>query len=461
MMALGVICMAIVFFTDDANHTRFWSNYLINSVFFLGISFVATFVLAAFCIGYSGWHVVFKRIWEGFSLFLIVGLFLMLVVIAGIWGHFHHLYHWADKAAVAADEVLKGKSSFLNPVWYTLGTLIIVGTWYYFARKFRAFSLEEDDHGDANYKQHKRFKKWASIFLPIGGFTSAAMIWQWIMSVDAHWYSTMFAWYTTASWFVSMLALTMLLLLYLKSKGYFTFVTTEHIHDLGKFIFAFSIFWTYLWFSQFMLIWYGNNGEETVYFKERFDSYPVLFWANLGLNFFLPFLILLRNDTKRKIGTLVLVSTIVLLGHWLDFFQMVKPGTLITAKEAAEHGQHHEVGAASHEETAPMPAAAHGDSAVASHETTEAAGEHTPAAEATAHSEAAKGEAHAAEAGAHHEEANTGFYKGFTLPGLLDLGTFIGFLGLFLYFALMQLAKAPLLPKKDPYIGESLNHHVQ
>ncbi len=401
MMGVGLLCLVLTFFQDDALHTRFWSNYLHNAVFFTGIGFVSLFVMTAFTTAWAGWYTVVKRVFEAYSLFLVPGLILMLVVIAGMWGGFHHLYHWADDKAVASDPILQGKSSFLNKGWYTFGTLIIVGIWIFFANKLRSLSIEEDMSGTADFSHHKRMRIWSAAFLPIGGFTSAAIVWQWVMSVDAHWYSTLFAWYTTVSWFVSALALIILTIVYLKSKGYLEEVTVEHLHDLGKYLFAFSVFWTYLWFSQYMLIWYANVGEETVYFRTRIEEYPVLFYGNLILNFVLPFLILMRNDTKRKYGTLVFVSIIVLFGHWFDFFQMIKPGVLHTAHEALSH---------------------------------------------------------AAEEGGHH--GHHGAPIGFLIPGLLEIGTMLGFLGGFLYFVLNRLSKAALVPKNDPYLEESLHHHT-
>jgi hypothetical protein len=412
-IGLGLLCMILTFVTDDALHTRFWTNYLHNTVFFTGIAFISLFIIAAFTTAWAGWYVQFKRIYEAFSMFLIPGLLLMIPIIAGLWGHFHHLYHWGDAAEVAKDPILAGKSSFLNPTWYTMGTLIIMGIWIFFAWKLRQLSLDEDVNGTADYKHHHTIRIWSAAFLPIAGFSSAAIIWQWIMSIDAHWYSTLFAWYTGASWFVAASALVVGLLLYMKSKGYYQSVTTEHLHDLGKYVFAFSIFWTYLWFSQFMLIWYANVGEETVYFQERMQDYPVLFYGNLALNFVAPFFLLMRNDTKRKNGTLILTSIIVFFGHWLDFFLMIKPGALHTAHEALAH----------------------------------MGGDHG-------------GEHHAAEAAhdaAHHASS---FTAGFTIPGLLELGTMIGFFGLFLYVAFYMLSKAPVVPEKDPYLEESMHHHV-
>lgn len=402
-MILGVVCMGITFLVDDALHTRFWTNFLHNSVFFVGIAFVSLFVMTAFMTAYAGWHTVLKRLWEAYSLFLIPGAVLLLVLIAGLWGHFHHLYHWNDAAAVAEDPILQHKSSFLNKGWYTFGTIIIVGLWIFFAWKMRQLSLEEDRSGNSAFVEHNKTRVWAAAFLPIAGFSSAAMIWQWIMSVDSHWYSTLFAWYTTASWFVAAMALTILSLVFLKSKGYFENVTVEHFHDIGKYAFAFSIFWTYLWFSQYMLIWYANVGEETIYFRERVDNYPVLFYGNLILNFVTPFFVLMRNDTKRKYGTMVFASVILLFGHWWDFFLMIKPGALHTAHETLAH------------------AADHGAEA------------------------------------AHHA---TGFMSGFTIPGFLEIGTMLGFLAFFLYFVFTQLAKAPLTPERDPYYEESVHHHV-
>ncbi len=402
LVGLGALCLGASFFSNpDGYHTRFWSNLLHNSVFFTGIAFMAIFFYAICMTAYAGWHVMFKRVWEAFSQFMLVGIILIGIITLGVWLHWHHLYHWTDAASLDPDSqyfdaILKHKSSFLNPAVYTVLGLGMLGVWYFFAARLRSLSLAEDNKKDPfDFRAFRKMKVWSAVFLPIAGFTSAAAIWLWVMSVDAHWYSTLFAWYTGASWFVSMIALTILVLLYLKSQGYYSFVTSEHFHDLGKFLFAFSIFWTYLWFSQFMLIWYGNVGEETIYFKERYENYPVMFYGNLIINFIFPFFVLMRNDTKRKVGSLVIVSIVVLFGHWWDFFLMIKPGVLHTAHEALEHA----------------------------------------------------GKAHA-------------HIGGMGFPGLLEIGIFLGFLGLFLLVVLMRLGAAPLVAARDPYIQESLHHHT-
>jgi len=421
-MVVGLLCLGLTWFGDDGLHTRFWSNFLHNSVFFTGIGLMAGFFMCVSITAWAGWYVVFKRVWESMSMFLIIGLMLMLVLAFGVFFDFHHLYHWADEASVASDVILQGKAGFLNKYFYLIGTVVLVGLWWFIVTRIRSLSLAEEKNGLDGFNYHYSIRKWAAFYLPLAGFGSAFVVWQWIMSVDAHWYSTMFAWYTGASWFVSMICLTILILLYLKSKGLYQNVSTEHFHDLGKFLFAFSIFWTYVWFSQYMLIWYANVGEETIYFKERLTNYPALFYINLLINFIAPFFILMRNDTKRKMGSLGFTAGLVLFGHWLDFFLMIKPGVLHTAHELSGHGHGGHGEAADH--------GAHGHEA--GHDAAHAAGHH----------------------------ADSVFEMGFTFPGFLEVGTFIGFLCLFLFFVLNSISKVALTSEEDPYIQESLHHHT-
>jgi hypothetical protein len=481
LMILGLICLVWTYLigSHEDHHMRFWTNFLHNATFFLGIAFMAGFVLAAFTTAYAGWFVQFKRVWEAYSLYLLPALFTMGVLMVGLWLHSHHLYHWNDAEAVAGDEILTHKSAFLNKWWYSLGTVAFVGLWYFFISRMRQLSLAEDNAESGDFSYHRSYKKYAAIFLPIAGFTSAALIWQWIMSLDSHWYSTMFAWYATASWFCAMMSMTIMMLIYLKSRGYFEKVTAEHFHDLGKYLFAISIFWTYLWFSQYMLIWYGNIGEETIYFRERLDNYQALFYINLVINFVLPFLILMRNDTKRKYGTLFFACVIVLFGHWLDFFMMIKPAALRTVIELEEmHGGEHgeeSYGSTESEEIYHLtsleqeqPAHSEGHDA---HAEGEDHGEHSEAAAGghdghdnagADHGAATHDGEHAAHEGDLHAfpERFIESRAGYMLPGFLEIGTFLGFLGAFLFFTLNRLSSAALEPKNDPYLDESEHHHT-
>jgi hypothetical protein len=476
-MALGFISLIASYFIDPTlqysptTHTRFWTNLLQNSAFFTLISFTAIFATAATITMYAGWHTAFKRIWEAIGMFLPIGLAGIAIVGVASMMHLHHIYHWADAVEVAKDKVLTGKKGFLNFGFYFAAIFIFGGAWYFFMRKFRELSLAQDNDSDqTEFPFYQNVKVWAAIFLPIAGFTSAAAIWLWLMSIDAHWYSTMYAWYTTASAWVSCLAITILFLIYFKTKGYFEWVTENHLHDLGKLAFAFSVFWTYLWFSQYMLIWYANIGEETVYFHQRMGEFPVLFYGNLLLNFVLPFLILIRNDTKRKFGSMAFACILILVGHWWDFFQMVKIGPYKNILDhhaaGAEHGAtgaahgaaEHGANAAEHVTEAAHGAAEHGANAVG--QVAEAVGhgaEHiakavieTPALDALAKTNAEN-----------YFHYNQDLTAGFGLPGFFEIFTFLGFGALFVYFVFNELSKAPLLPKNDPYLEETLNHHVQ
>ncbi|MFM8372563.1 MAG: hypothetical protein ACKOCO_09260, partial [Bacteroidota bacterium] len=346
--------------------------------------------------------------------------------------------------------------------------------------KLRQASVDQDTMETADFKYYKKQRKWAASFLPLGGFLSTVFLWQSVMSIDTHWYSTMFAWYSMVSTWLGAISLTVILIIYLKSLGYMEYVTFDHLHDIGKFLFGISVFWTYLWFDQFMLIWYANNGEETIYFFERMNHYPVLFWGNLLLNFVTPFFILMRNDTKRKFGTMFFVALIVFFGHWWDFFYMIKPGARTAAHEAMElaEGKHHSAAAhetahvaaapeaAQHAEehtTAPATADTAAHTSEAAH--TEAAGHEAheaPAPAAADHEGASHEEGHEAAAGHHGEEVDESksFKVGYTIPGLDDLGVLIGFLSLFLFFFFNQLSKSSLVPLKDPFLEESLHHET-
>jgi hypothetical protein len=288
----------------------------------------------------GGWQVAFRRVSEAISSVMpILGVITFVILMALVWGKRSDIYPWVDNVKVAADPILKGKSSFLSPTFFTIWSTIVLVLWWLLGKKMRTLSLKTDAEGQMDYQKGKKWiwdnTVYASLFVVVFTLSVASTLpWLWIMSIDAHWYSTMFSWYTFASTFVAGISLIAIFVIFLKNRGQLEYVTDEHLHDLGKFMFAFSIFWTYLWFSQYMLIWYSNQPEETIYFVQRIGTatkagpYKAIFFLNLILNFVCPILILMKKSTKRNWTLMTFMAVLIIFGHWLDFYQMVMPGTV-------------------------------------------------------------------------------------------------------------------------------------
>ena len=323
----------------EPSSTRFWAVLLQNSVYWLLTVNASMFFIAVTTMAHGGWQVAFRRIPEAISSVVpILGAITLVILLAIVFGGRTDIYHWLDKEAVEHDKILKGKSGFLNPTFFIVWSVLSVALWAYLGQRIRKFSQETD----AGHMDHDTSRRWiwkntvsTSLFAVVFGLTVASTIpWLWLMSIDSHWYSTMYSWYTFASTFVSGLSLMAIYVVYVKDRGYLDYVTEEHLHDIGKFIFAFSVFWTYLWFSQYMLIWYSNQTEETRYFVDRIGTaeksgpFTGIFFLNLILNFLCPLLIFMKKSAKRNSTLLVFVALLVIFGHWIDFYQMVMPGTV-------------------------------------------------------------------------------------------------------------------------------------
>jgi hypothetical protein len=233
-----------------------------------------------------------------------------------------------DPAAENYDKLIAGKAWYLNTGFYMVRLIAYFAVWYFLWLMIRKNSLLEDQYGDLSYYTTSRM--YAKMFLIFFAVTSSTAAWDLSMSIDTHWFSTMFGWYHLASWHVSGLAAIMLTVLILRDNGYLKAVKESTIHDLGKLLFGFSIFWTYVWFSQYILIFYANLPEETIYFRERFTGHDGRYWwpfhINFALNFFFPLLVLMARNSKRNVMLLKLACGAILVGHWFDFYQMHMPG---------------------------------------------------------------------------------------------------------------------------------------
>lgn len=303
-----------------------WAALYVACIFFMLISLGALAFYAIQQVAQAGWSPLLFRVMQGVTAYLPIGsvIFFVLLLLSGF--HFNHLFVWMDETVRATDELIKGKSGYLNfPFWIIRAGLFLV-VWNLYRHFSRKNCLAQDEAND-NFYYKKNFKMSAA-FLVFFIVSESIMAWDWIMSVDPHWFSTLFGWYVFASFFVSGITVIQLVTIYLKSKGYLENVNSSHIHDLSKFMFGISVFWTYLWFSQFMLIWYSNIPEEVTYFKTRIDEYTLTFWGAVVLNFIFPFLILINTDFKRIAPIVVTAGIIILFGHYIDFFNMIMPATV-------------------------------------------------------------------------------------------------------------------------------------
>jgi hypothetical protein len=329
------------FSSDEQEQVHFWGTLMYNTIFWTLICNAAMFFLSFSAMAQAAWMQSFRRVPEAISTLVpVFGGITLMVLLYIIFGHKHHIYHWLDAEAVAKDPILKGKVGFLNPTFFVIWTTLTISLWSLFGYRMRQLN-NQADVAPMDAPTAKAFNIQSMVrsgfFLVWFGLTVASTIpWLWMMSIDAHWYSTMYSWYTFASTFVAGMALIALWVVYLKNKGYLELTNNEHLHDIAKFMFAFSIFWTYLWFSQYMLIWYANIPEETVYFKHRVQGpYKGIFFLNLIINFLAPLLILMKRSAKRNYTLVALMAVVIIFGHWIDFYQMVM-GSLM--KEHVELG---------------------------------------------------------------------------------------------------------------------------
>ena len=382
-IVVGVLAIFYGFFSKQDERT--FANLLLMAYYFACVCMSGAFFLAVQYVAQAGWSASILRVPQAMAKTLPIAVVILLVVI-GLGLYTHNLYHhWhadglTDPSSPNYDKLIDGKSAFLNVPFFMSRQIIFLSIYSFFAVKLSQWSAQEDLVGGLNYYR-KSFKN-ACIFLVIYGFTTPIFAFDTIMSLEAHWFSTMFGWYNFAAMWVSSLATIAVIIILLRKAGYMSWVNNSHLHNLGQFIFGFSVFWTYVWFAQFLLIYYANMSEETVYFYKRFNNYEAWFYINLILNFLSPLLLLMDRDNKRSENILLTVSIIVLCGHWVDYYQMIMPGIF---------------------------------------------------------------------------EFGTKDGAGF---GIIEIGTAMGFVGLFTFTVLSSLSKKPLIAKNHPFLQESLNHHL-
>jgi len=302
---------------------RFYPSYLVSFVFFLSLALGALFFVLVQHVTRAGWSVAVRRLAEGIApnVFLPMA-FLAAPVLYGL----PTLYPWTDTAAVAADHLLQAKEPWLNVPFFLLRTVFYFGVWSALAIWFHRKSTEQDKTGDPGLT--KKMETTSTVALIVFAFTVTFFAFDYLMSLTPHWYSTIFGVYFFAGCVLGFFALmTVLAFLVQRAGGLRRTITTEHYHDLGKLIFAFTVFWAYIAFSQYMLMWYANLPEETMWYAARQDGS----WTRFSLlllfgHFLVPFLALMSRDVKRRKPLLVAGAVWMLAMQWADVYWLVMPG---------------------------------------------------------------------------------------------------------------------------------------
>lgn len=369
LVAVGVITFAVGFFLHPE---QTWANYLLNNFYFLGLAIGASFFMALQYITQSGWSSGFKRVPEAMASYIPVAALFFLILYLGI----HAIYDWSDPAVVKTDEIIRHKAPFLNVPFFMIRIVIYFACWTIMTRILRRFSVREDMEGGITWFHKSEFYSRIYIFLLAITFSLACF--DFLMSVEADWSSTIFGFRNFASAFYHASAVILLITAILHKQGYFPFFTRNHLQDMSSYVFMLSIIYGYLWFAQFMLIWYGNIPEETIYYAVRWQpQWQPLFYADVIVNWLIPFVILMPKTPARRLKVVVPIVILLIVGYWIDLYLQILPGV-----------------------------------------------------------------------------------TGANNFGFIEIGTFLGYTGLFSLVVSRTLSSALLVPRNHPYLVESLDHHI-
>lgn len=300
---------------------RTWPNLLLAMYYLMSLGLGAILFIALQYIANAGWSVALRRVPEAMTGVLPLAGALLLLTFFGI----HSLYEWSHHDVVAADPILSSKTAWLNTPFFVARAVLYFAVWWFLAHRIVRLSKHQDINGVVDVVAKN--KRYSAILIVVFAFTFSLASMDWIMSLEPHWYSTIFGIYNFAGLFLTALAAMTIVVILLKRIGPFReILTTDHLHNLGKLIFAFSTFWMYIWFSQYLLIWYANIPEEVTYLVNREKGTWIIFTiVNVAFNWVIPFVVLLPEWTKKHEGMLLRVCVIIMIGHWIDLAWMILP----------------------------------------------------------------------------------------------------------------------------------------
>lgn len=315
---VGLLASVVGYFIDTQ---QFFFSYLNSFVFFSSIALASLFFVMLQHVTRSTWSVLVRRIPETISSNIFVWFLFLIPVLFGL----HDLYHWSHESAVAHDPVLQGKEPWLNPAFFIIRQIIYFSVWGFLGYRLYKNSIKMDETGDWGLQTLLRRTSGPGIFL--FAITVPFAAFDWIMSLDPHWYSTIFGVYFFAMSFQALFPVLILVLFYLNSKGMLkNSINDSHVYDLGVLMFGFTVFYAYIAFCQYLLIYYGNLPEETVWFYHRLEGgWQYIAMAFLFGRFVIPFLVLLPKKTKSNRKVVMSISILILIIHFFELFWIVMP----------------------------------------------------------------------------------------------------------------------------------------
>lgn len=316
--AVGIILSVFGWFFYER---QFYFSWLVSFFFWLSIGLGGLFFVMLHHMVAARWSVVLRRLGEDIMMTIPFMAVFFLPILAGM----HDLFHWTHEEEVLVDYVLRVKEPYLNVGFFLVRAVIYFAVWGALARLLWRVSRQQDARH--NPPQIKRMRRISAVGLILFAFTITFAAFDWFMSLDPHWYSTIFGVYVFAGSMLAIVSFLTLLTIMLRAGGVLQgVITSEHDHDLGKLLFAFVIFWGYMAFSQYFLIWYGNIPEETIWMLHRWEGS----WQTVSLilvfgHFVIPFFVLFPQEIKRNRAVLASISTWILVVHWIDLYWLAMP----------------------------------------------------------------------------------------------------------------------------------------
>lgn len=318
-LAAAVGCAGVISTFLISGSERFWANWILWFLFLLTIGLGSLFIVALEHVVGARWSIPLRRIPERLSTFALLMGPAALVALLSL----RFLYPWTKPESLN-DPVIAGKASWLNVPFFSLRVILCAGLWILAYRILVSGSLEQDRKRDPKF--NLRARRFAPLFMAVFAITITVVAFDWISSLEPKWYSDIFGVYLFAGTFLAGLAATTLALLYLKSRGRFREIGPDHMYNLGGFLFAFTVFWSYIGFAQYMLMWYANMPEEVFWYKERLQgAWGPLLLVLAVFHFLVPFFVLMPREAKGDPRFLFWTASVMLFSHWLDLYWMIFP----------------------------------------------------------------------------------------------------------------------------------------